>query len=242
MTDWGPGTALQGKTIAIAGASKGIGKETALLLSSLGVNLVLGSRTAGGLEELAPCPAAQVLALELDVAREESVDRFMKAAAQRFGTVDAVINSAGTGKFASVLSLSAEDFDRMIAVNLRGTFLIGKYFGRHMAQNRAGKILNIISIAGTTALPGGGGYSASKFGALGLSRVMQAELRSQGVEVINVLPGAAATSFWDEIHPKPDAAKMIPVKSLAKHLVYLLCRQEGAFVDEIAIMPTLGIL
>ncbi|MCY9697867.1 SDR family oxidoreductase [Paenibacillus alginolyticus] len=233
---------LQGKTIVITGATKGIGRETAKLLSQLGANLVLGARSESDLHSFASELGTKTMALEVDVSEEESVRRFAQEAIARFGKIDALINSAGTGIFDSLLELSLRDFDRMIAVNLRGTFLCCKYFGRQMAQNGQGKMLNMVSIAGTTALPGCGGYSASKFGVLGLTRVLQAELRDKGVQVTAVLPGAVATPFWDKLDPKPDLSQMIPAASLAKHLVYLLCQPEGAVVDEITIMPPLGIL
>jgi 3-oxoacyl-[acyl-carrier protein] reductase len=130
----------------------------------------------------------------------------------------------------------------MMNVNLRGTFLCCKYFGQHMLLNNAGKIINVVSIAGTTALPGCGGYSASKFGVLGLTKVLQAELRGKGVTATAVLPGAVATSFWDGMEHKPDVSKMIPTQTLAKHIVYILCQPEGAVIDEITIMPPKGIL
>jgi 3-oxoacyl-[acyl-carrier protein] reductase len=227
---------LSGKTIAITGSSKGIGKETAVLLRESGVNLVLGSRsTQEKLED-------NILKLPLDVTNEQSIQNFYERAVQQFGTIDVLINSAGVGTFASVIDSSTEDFDEMISVNLRGTYLTCKYFGKHMAGHGKGHILNLVSIAGTTALPGGGGYSASKFGVLGLTRVLQAELRQKGVQVTSVLPGAVSSNFWEEIEPKPDMSTMIPTETVARHLLYLMNQPPGAFVDEISIMPPLGIL
>ncbi|GGA29724.1 SDR family oxidoreductase [Paenibacillus physcomitrellae] len=242
MFDYHLDEQLRNKTIAITGASKGIGRETARILSQMGANLVLGARTQSEPGPLADGCQSGPLWVELDVTSEESIAEFTNKAVSRFGKIDALINCAGVGVFEPILSLSTEDFDRMLSVNLRGTFLMNKYVGRHMVQNGQGKIINLISIAGTTALPGCGGYSASKFGLLGLSRVMQAELRGQGLEVISVLPGAAATSFWDQMENTPNPEQMIPSESLARHLIYLLGQQKGAFVDEITIMPTLGIL
>lgn len=233
---------LKGKTVAITGATKGIGKETAKLLSRLGANLILGARNETELNKVASELETTALAIPLDVSKEESVRHFAEEAILHFGQIDALINCAGIGIFDSVLTLSIEDFDRMISVNLRGTFLCCKYIGQHMVEQQEGKIINIVSIAGTTALPGCGGYSASKFGLLGLSRVMQTELRHRGIQVMSVLPGAVATPFWDTMGSKPDNSKMIPAQTLAKHLVYLLCQPEGAVVDEITIMPPLGIL
>ncbi|BDG45735.1 MULTISPECIES: SDR family oxidoreductase [Parageobacillus] len=227
---------LAGKTIAITGSSKGIGKETALLLQNLGANLVLGSRSNN--DQL----SENVLSLHLDVTDEQSVKNFYERAVQQFGTVDVLINSAGVGMFEPIIDSSTDHFDQMILVNLRGTYLTCKYFGKHMAERGKGQIINLVSIAGTTALPGCGGYSASKFGVLGLTKVLQAELRQKGVQVTAVLPGAVNSSFWETIEPKPDVSNMIPTETVAKHLLYLITQPPGAFVDEITIMPPLGIL
>lgn len=227
---------LKGKSIAITGSSKGIGKETAELLKALDANLVLGSRSnTEAFHE-------NVLELSLDVTNEQSVKEFYEKAVSHFGTIDVLINSAGLGMFTNIADSSTDDFDQMIAVNLRGTYLTCKYFGKHMAEQGNGQILNLVSIAGTTALPGCGGYSASKFGALGLTKVLQAELRHKGVQVTAVLPGSVSSSFWANIESKPDMANMIPTETVAKHLLYLINQPYGAFIDEITIMPPLGIL
>jgi 3-oxoacyl-[acyl-carrier protein] reductase len=223
-------------TIAITGASKGIGRATADLLLIENVNLVLGSRSTKETE------TNQVLEMPLDVTNEKSVIAFYKKAIQKFGSIDVLINSAGLGVFESVIESSTSDFDDMFAVNCRGTYLMCKYVGKHMAEHGKGLILNLISIAGNTALPGCGGYSASKFGALGLTKVLQAELRQRGVQVTAVLPGAVQSSFWDKIEPKPDFTNMIPTVTVAQHLINIIKQPPGAYIDEITIMPPLGIL
>ncbi|CAH0346419.1 SDR family oxidoreductase [Bacillus sp. CECT 9360] len=227
---------LKGKTIAITGASKGIGKETAWLLKKSGANLVLGSRSYTNNF------SNNILELHLDVEDEQSVKKFHEQAVETFGKIDTLINSAGVGIFGSVLDSSTEDFDQMISVNLRGTYLLSRYFGQHMVELRTGHIINLVSVAGTTALPGCGGYSASKFGLQGLTKVMQAELRQRGVQVTSVIPGAVSSSFWENIEPKPDLSDMIPTETVAKHLFYLINQDTGANIDEITIMPPLGIL
>lgn len=227
---------LTGKTIVIIGASKGIGQATVTLLKPLGVKLVLGSRSCH--ENLTD----HVLELPLDVTDEQSVQHFYERAVKQFGTIDILVNSAGVGMFASVIESSTDDFDKMISVNLRGTYLTCKYFGQHMIHHRKGHIINLVSIAGTTALPGCGAYSASKFGVFGLTKVLQAELRQKGVQVTSVLPGAVNSSFWNQIEPRPDMSKMIQVETIAAHLLYVMNQPEGAFIDEITLMPPLGIL
>ena len=215
---------------------KGLGKKLLLYFENLGANLILGSRSSK--QEV----RNNVLSFPLDVTDEKSVKAFYEGAIHHFGTVDVLINSAGVGMFASLLDSTTEDFDQMINVNLRGAYLTCKYFGQRMAKQGKGHILNLVSIAGTTALPGCGGYSASKFGLLGLTKVLQVELRQTGVQVTSVIPGSISSSFWDQIDPKPNLSDMIPTETVAQHLLYLINQPSGAFVDEITIMPPLGIL
>jgi 3-oxoacyl-[acyl-carrier protein] reductase len=234
--------ALKGKNIAITGATKGIGRATSILLSDLGANLLVGSRNNDDLVSLTSTLKSKTIGVRLDVTVEDSVKSFFERGLTELGNIDALINCAGYGNFCSALDMTTDDFDHMISVNLRGTFLTCKYFGRHMVENKSGKILNIISMAGNTALAGCAGYSASKFGVLGLSKVLQTELRGSGVHITSVLPGSVNTEFWDQMENTPDRTKMIPPENIAKHLVYLLCQPEEAVVDELTIMPPLGVL
>lgn len=231
---------IKGKVIVITGASRGIGRATANLLEKWDAKLVLGSRNITNLEM--NLNSENVLTLQVDVRDEESVKHFVDKSIQVFGHVDVLINAAGIGMFASVLDSDTKDFDDMVAVNLRGTYLSCKYVGRQMKKQQDGQILNLVSIAGTTALAGGGGYSASKFGVMGLTKVLQAELRGEGIRITSVMPGAVDSTFWDDIELKPDRNKMVPVQSVAEHLAFLLCQSKRSVVDEITIMPPDGIL
>ncbi|AOZ88660.1 3-oxoacyl-ACP reductase [Bacillus xiamenensis] len=227
---------LKGKTILITGASKGIGQKTALLLENEGANLVLGSRNYQEKRR------QNVLELPLDVRDEQSVQQFAARAIHEFGCIDVLINSAGLGVFDSILDTSIEAFDQMISTNLRGSFLMSKCIGKHMVERKNGHIINLVSVAGTTALPNCGGYSSSKFGLLGLTKVMQAEWRKHGVQVTAIIPGAVSSDFWENIEPKPDLDAMIPTETVAAYLLGLIAQPPGAYVDEITIMPPLGIL
>ncbi|MCI2256051.1 SDR family oxidoreductase [Domibacillus sp. PGB-M46] len=227
---------LKGKTIVITGSSKGIGKETAELLLENGANVVLESRSSKVNRK------EHSLELPVGLTSEGSVEAFCKQAMAHFGTIDVLINSAGTGTSTSIIDSSTEDFDQMIAVNLRGTYLNCKCFGRHMEKKQQGHTINLISIAGTTALAGGGGYFASKFGPIGLIKVLQFKLRTKGVQVTAVLPGAFSSSFWDQINPKPNLSNIPPKKIVAQHLMNLINQPSGAYIDKLTIMPPLGIV
>ena len=135
-----------------------------------------------------------------------------------------------------------KDFEEMINTNLRGTYLCCKHIGKHMKVQNSGHIINLVSIAAKTAIPGCGGYAASKHGVLGLTRILQAELRTEGIQVTSVIPGSISSPFWDGIENKPDLEQMIPPDTLAAHLLGLIHQPPGAYVDEITIMPPLGIL
>ncbi|MFC7686964.1 SDR family oxidoreductase [Ureibacillus sp. GCM10028918] len=236
---------LTGKNIAITGATKGIGRATATLLSSLGANLLIGARNENELRELTSIlsdNSVKVIYQHLNVEEENSIIEFLNLGITKLGKIEALINCAGYGSFNSFLETTTEEFDRMISVNLRGSFLTSRYFAQHMVENKSGQIININSIAGNTVLAGNAGYSASKFGLLGLTKVMQLELRKQGVYVTSILPGATNTAFWDHIDNYPDRSKMIPSETIAMNIVSILSQPDGAVVDEITITPPLGVL
>lgn len=236
---------LKGKNIAITGATKGIGRAAAILLSSLGANLLIGARNESELKELTNLlsnDSGNSVYQHLNVEEENSIIEFLNVGITKLGKIDALINSAGNGSFNSFLDTTTEEFDRMISVNLRGTFLTSKHFAKHMVENKHGQIININSIAGNTVLAGNAGYSASKFGLLGLTKVMQLELRKQGVYVTSILPGSTNTAFWDRIENHPDRSKMIPSETIAMNIAAILSQPDGAVVEEITITPPLGVL
>ena len=131
-----------------------------------------------------------------DVSSERAVATLGKAVVKRFGSVDVLINNAGSFAGAPLTKMSVADFDRMIAANLRSVFLVSRAFLPAMIAQRRGDVFNMSSIAGRIAYPGGTGYSSAKFGVSGLSQVMRAELRDQGVRVCCVYPGATVSPSW----------------------------------------------
>lgn len=233
-------TLLHGKVVVITGASKGIGRATASLLSKSGVKLALGAR--GIMQISDDFNTENTYLFPLDVKDEKSVQGFVKGTLKRFGRIDCLINAAGVGSFSNILNSQTSEFDEMIAVNLRGTYLTCKYIARIMKEQREGQIINLVSIAGTVAMPGNGAYSSSKFGVYGLTKVLQAELRHEGINTTAVLPGSIDNSFWDDKDFALDKTKMIPEDSIVAHIVFLLCQPKNSVVDEITIMPPLGIL
>jgi len=129
-----------------------------------------------------------------------------------------------------------------MTVNLRGTYLCCKYALKVMLAQGRGHILNVLSIASQVALPGSAAYTASKFGALGLTKVMAAEVRAQGVKVTAVIPGAVDTPLWDKSGGDLDRRKMLSPSDVAAAILSVIAQPPSIYTDEIVLMPPLGIL
>lgn len=232
---------LQGKIAIITGASGGIGRETARMLGEEGVKVVVAARRENLLTALVKDSGA-ALVIPTDVTDEQSVTSLIERTLERFGRLDLLINAAGTGSFTSVVASDPAEWKRILAVNLTGTYLCCRAVLRPMLQQKSGHIVNILSIAATVPFPGAAAYCASKFGALGLTKVLAAEVRAFGIRVTALLPGAVDTPFWDEIDHPPDRTKMVPARRVAEAVLFAISHPEGATVDEIVLMPPLGIL
>jgi NAD(P)-dependent dehydrogenase (short-subunit alcohol dehydrogenase family) len=177
----------------------------ALALRGAGAKVAIGSRrtdrNAAVLAELGTDAAA----FELDVCDEASVERTVQGVVERFGRLDILVNNAGTVNRRSVMELERSEWDRVLAVNLTGTFLCTKHAARRMAAQRSGKIINIASVYGLTA-PSKGlqvAYTASKHGVVGLTRVNAVELAPLGVMVNAIAPGYFFTEMTDELRSTP---------------------------------------
>ncbi|MBX6366304.1 MAG: SDR family oxidoreductase, partial [Gemmatimonadetes bacterium] len=142
---------------------------------------------------------------------------------------DVLVNAAGAFELAPLEATSPESFDRQIAVNLRGPFLLIRAFLPGMLRRRRGHIVTIGSVAGRQAFPHNGAYSASKFGVRGLHAVLDAELRGRGVRATLIEPAATDTPLWDAVdverHPSlPPREAMLPAGAVADAVIYAITR------------------
>lgn len=191
---------LNGRTVLLTGASSGIGRHTALAMAGAGANLVLVARRAEALCEVAEAVEARgaaVVTCRGDVAQPDTMPRAVRACLDRFGRLDVLVNNAGEGFFASIDDTTEEDLDRMLAVNLMGTFRGIKAALPVMRRQGAGHIINMASTAGKRGSPYVGAYCASKFAVVGLTESLRAELLSSGIAVSLVCPGVTRTAFFD---------------------------------------------
>jgi len=236
---------LHGQVAIVTGAGSGIGRATALALAQSGVRVVLAARTQQNLEVVAhdiTTGGGTAVVVPTDVGEEAQVERLVARAQERFGRLDILVTSAGGASFGPLIESRTEDWDAMIAINLRGTYLCCKHALKLMLAQGRGHILNVLSIASQTALPGSAAYTASKFGALGLTKVMAAEVRAQGIKVTAVIPGAVDTPHGDKGGGDLDRRKMLSPADVAAAMLSVIAQPPSIYTDEIVLMPPLGIL
>jgi NADP-dependent 3-hydroxy acid dehydrogenase YdfG len=236
---------LDGQVAIITGAGSGIGQATAEVLAQAGVRVALAARTHTALAAVADTiqtAGGMALVVPTDVGEESQIEQLVSKTHAKWGRLDILITSAGGASFGPLVESSTADWDSTMNINLRATYLCAKHALTIMLPQGSGHILNVLSMASHTALPGSAAYTASKFGALGLTKVMAAEVRSQGVKVTAVMPGSVNTPLWDKSGGDLDRNKMMTATDVASAMLDVITQPPGIHTDEIRLMPPLGIL
>lgn len=187
---------LEGKAAVVTGGARGIGFATAAALLREGARVLLVGRDAEALEEAARSlgSSTEIVAQVADVSRSEDVEAYVAEALRRFGSIDILFNNAGIeGAIAPLAEYPIDEFDRVIAINLRGVFLGLRHVLPVMLAKGSGSIVNTGSITSEIGLPASSAYIAAKHAVLGLTRAAAADLAGSGVRVNAVLPGMVDT-------------------------------------------------
>lgn len=195
---------LTGKVALVTGASRGIGRAIALRLARSGAHVACVATTAERAEETAAgCRefGVRAQAYGVDVAASGPVGELVAKVQADLGGLDLLINNAGITKDQLLLRMTEEDFDRVVEVNLKGTFNFVRAAARTLMKSR-GRIVNITSVVGVTGNAGQANYAASKAGVIGLTLSVAKELASRGVTVNAIAPGFVATDMTAAIDPK----------------------------------------
>jgi len=195
---------LAGKVAIITGAGRGIGREAALLFAREGAKVVLADVD----------PQAEKVVLEIqgfggeatfvrsDVTNRESCAALADAAAETFGRIDVLVNNAGITRDAQLIKLSESDFDRVIGVNLKGTFNVTQAVAPRMIEQGSGRIINVSSVVGLYGNFGQTNYAATKAGVIGMTKVWARELGRKGITVNAVAPGFIQTEMTESVPEK----------------------------------------
>jgi len=232
---------FEGKTAIVTGAARGIGFEIARQLAEGGATVVLVDVLEDVLkaaaEKLAAAGAKQVLAYKVDVTDEAAVEKMIEEVAEKLQRIDILVNNAGITRDDLLLRMEVKDWDLVMAVNLKGTFLMTKHAARYMIRQRAGRIVNLASVSGLVGNPGQANYSASKAGVVGFTRTVARELARRNVCCNAVAPGFIDTDMTQVL---PDKAKemalaAIPMQRMGTaaevaKVVCFLASDEAAYV------------
>ncbi len=231
---------LAGKVGVVTGSSKGIGSAIAEALIKSGANVTVSARKAEAVQEAAArlnqLGAGRALGIPCDVRRPDAVRALIAGTVSEFSGLDILVNNAGVGSFAPVSELSLEQWDQVIGTNLSGVFYCCREAIPHLKRRGGGWIINIASLAGKNALPGGTAYNASKFGLVGFSEALMLDLRYDNIRVSYLMPGSVSTHFNDHTPSEADAWKIQP-EDIAQVVLDLLASPARTMASRVELRP-----
>lgn len=197
---------MNGKTAIITGGSRGIGRAIAISFAKAGVDIVINyagnDDAAKETQALCQAEGVKVVLVKGDVSKAECVEEVINTAISEFGKIDVLVNSAGITRDNILLRMDDEDFDKVIEINLRGTYLMMKAVGRHMLKKKQGRIINMASVVGIMGNAGQVNYSASKAGVIGMTKSFAREVASRKITVNAIAPGFIETDMTKDMMPQ----------------------------------------
>jgi NAD(P)-dependent dehydrogenase (short-subunit alcohol dehydrogenase family) len=236
---------LAGQVAVVTGAGRGIGRAIAGALSREGAAVVLAARSSSeldGVRREIEQAGGRALAVPTDVRQEASVEALVRRALAEWRQVDVLVNAAGVATFAPVTDSKLDDWDQMLAVNLRGAVLCCRAALPAMMGRHQGTIINVGSVVTSRSLAGSAAYTASKYALLGFSRVLAEEMRPHGVRVGVLSAGATDTPLWDAMPAAPARDRMLRADQVAEAALLMAGLGPNASLEEVTLLPAGGIL
>lgn len=194
---------MRGKNAVITGGARGIGEAIASIMAKMGANIiiwdVLEEQAKATADKLAKEHGVKTAGQAVDVTKADSAEAAVDATIKEFGGIDILVNNAGITRDGLIIRMKEEDWDLVLAINLKGVWQCTKSVGKHMLKARKGSIVNIASVVGVMGNAGQANYSASKAGVIGLTKSSAKEFGSRGVRVNAVAPGYIRTAMTDKL-------------------------------------------
>jgi len=231
------------RTAIITAATKGIGRAISLAFAKEGINLAICARNDAGLksfkaELVAVNPKIKVFTAAVDCSVKQQLLQFAGSAEQELGFISIIVNNVGMYEHSSILDDDNDTFDKHVHTNLAPAYELYRYFGKTMIAAREGHIFTICSAASLNPIPEAGTYSVTKYGLLGLNKVMKLEMQEFGVKVTAIIPGSTLTDSWKGMAVDKD--RMVLPDDIASAVINIYRMSAGANVDQLIIKPVFG--
>ena len=231
---------LKGRVVLVTGGGRGLGEAVCQTLSSAGASVVVADIRSELAEKVAAeikASGKEAQAYVLDVTNEEQAEAAVQKIAAEYGRLDVLINNAGTDVTLSVEELPINDWERILAVNLSGPFMMSKFTFPIMKEQGEGTIINIVSTAAKRAWANASAYHASKWGLLGFSHALHVEARPHNIKVTALVAGGMRTPFLLDRFPDIDVSKLQDPKNVAETIRFLLSTPAGTVIPEMMVLP-----
>ncbi|HEY9604377.1 MAG TPA: SDR family oxidoreductase [Allocoleopsis sp.] len=231
---------LQGKIAIVTGGGRGLGQAICQMLGEAGAIAIVADIQNDLAEKVSQDiqqDGGKAQALQLDVSNAEQVESALGQIVNQYGHLDILINNAGIDVTLPVEELTVQDWERIMAVNLNGPFIMSKTVIPYMKQQGSGHIVNIASTAAKRTWPNASAYHASKWGLLGFSHALHVEARPHNVKVTAVVAGGMRTPFLLDRFPDIDPNILQDPKNVADTIRYVLMQPEETVIPEVMVLP-----
>ncbi len=234
---------LKGKVTAVTGAGQGIGRAIALTLAREGAAVVVSdidSKMAQQTAQEIKAKGGQAVALKVDVTKRRDAEALTERAVQKFGRLDILVNNAGIYPSAPIIEIKEEEWDLVMAINLKGTFLCSQAAVRQMMVQRQGSVVNVASVDAKARTTGNAHYAASKAGVISFTRTLACEMATYGIRVNAVSPGWIGTETlrkksdrWQQAMDEIPVGRLGTPEDVAEAVLFLVSDVAGYITGEV---------